>query len=95
MRIAGWTRQFVIVATSAAVLIGVGVSAWTMRTLRLKVELGPGARFSVSLSEPYIPPVSLPNLPYIVDDIKYLKLDDPDHIKPVDGEIPTAKSLSR
>jgi hypothetical protein len=71
-----WT---IILATSVAVIMGVGCWAWKTLPLRLDLKLGPGVRFSASVvvhPEPYVAPVSLPELPYINDDIKYLKIED-------------------
>jgi hypothetical protein len=71
-----WT---ILLTTSAAVILGVGCWVWWTLPLHLDFKLGPGVRFSASLTvhhEPYVAPVSLPEMPYIKDDIKYLHIVD-------------------
>jgi hypothetical protein len=75
MRFPRWTMQRAIMRlTAVAVLTGIGCWVWMKPALRLEVELGPGARFSASISPnpgPRMGPTSLPSLPYITDDVQY------------------------
>ena len=75
MRFPRWTmRRVVIVMTLVTVFLVVGCWAWTKSTLRLELELGPGARLSASISSnllPRVEPASLPSVRSIADDAPY------------------------
>jgi hypothetical protein len=72
----------ILLPTAAVVIPGIGAWAWKALPVSLDFKFGPGVRSSATASltvhhEPHVAPVSLPELPYIKDDIKYLEEDVP------------------